>query len=456
MARYEFGAGIADYVIRPADGLWTVGAGVDVTFWTASVDGEQYTDLLDGAGNPVAYVISDEYGQLPRFSGPDDVFGMWADAGGGRRVWLYAHSGGKGEPGDPGAHWYFGTTGPEDAGMTPVAGDLYANTATGDLYSYTGSAWLYQVNLRGPEGPAGAGEVESVNGQTGTVLLTAGDIGAVPTAAVGAPSGVPSLDATGKVPAAQLPAVAAAPVQSVNGKAGAVTLTAADVGALATAAKGAASGVAELDATGKVPAAQLPPIPAVPGIWLPSDYGLSGWAYDLHAASRTPGDMPGEAQRLYLIGVPLRTAKTVSQIAIHVMGYDKPNSTTSNFRFGIYDSSFTLRAQSNGDQKAQLPEVHNVGGQMVKLNLSAAVSLAAGLYYVAILVKTSATTSTPYLAATNWGATATTSGAVAVSTSGVHRWLQSSATNLTALPASGALTAGSFSESTTCYWAGIV
>lgn len=456
MARYEFGQGVADFIVAPADGIWMVAPLTDITFWTSQVDGEQYTDLLDGAGNPVAYVISDEYGQIPRFSGPDDIFGMWADAGGGHRVWLYAHTGGKGEPGNPGAHWAFGTGGPDDADLTPVEGDLYVDIDSGDLYSYTGTAWLYQANLRGPEGPAGAGAVESVNGQTGAVLLTAADIGAVPTAAVGAPSGVPSLDATGKVPATQLPAAAAAPVQSVNGKTGTVVLAAADVGGIAAAAKGVASGVAELDATGKVPAEQLPTIPAVPGIWLPSDYGLSGWAYDLHANSRTPGDMPGEAQRLYLIGVPLRAAKSVSQIAVHVMGYDKSKSTTTNFRFGIYDSSFTLRAQSNGDQKAQLPEVHNVGGQMVKLNLSAAVSLAAGLYYVAILVKTSATTSTPYLAATNWGATATTSGAVAVSTSGVHRWLQSNATNLTALPASGALTAGSFSESTTCYWAGLV
>ena len=37
-----------------------------------------------------------------------------------------------------------------------------------------------------------------------------------------------------------------------------ITLTAADVGAIATTAKGAASGVAELDANGKVPSAQLP------------------------------------------------------------------------------------------------------------------------------------------------------------------------------------------------------
>lgn len=71
-------------------------------------------------------------------------------------------------------------------------------------------------------------------------------------------------------------------------------------------------------------------------------------------------------------------------------------------------------------------------------------------------MKTSATTSTPYFAATNWTGTATISGAVGASAAGLHRWLQSTATNLTALPASGALTLASFAESTTCYWAALV
>lgn len=50
----------------------------------------------------------------------------------------------------------------------------------------------------------------------------------------------------------------ASPVTSVNSQTGDVVLTAADVSALATTARGAANGVASLDATTKVPAAQLP------------------------------------------------------------------------------------------------------------------------------------------------------------------------------------------------------
>ncbi|WP_073946532.1 glycosyl hydrolase family 28-related protein [Streptomyces kebangsaanensis] len=92
MARHEFGSGIADYVVTPVDGLWTVGAGALVTFWDAPVDGTQYTDLQDMEGSAISEVKADDYGGLPRFLGPpDDVTGMWADAGGGRRVWVVAH-----------------------------------------------------------------------------------------------------------------------------------------------------------------------------------------------------------------------------------------------------------------------------------------------------------------------------------------------------------------------------
>lgn len=51
----------------------------------------------------------------------------------------------------------------------------------------------------------GVGAVESVNGQTGEVELTAIDVEAVPTSAVGAANGVAELDSSGKVPESQLP-----------------------------------------------------------------------------------------------------------------------------------------------------------------------------------------------------------------------------------------------------------
>ncbi|MFI5664586.1 glycosyl hydrolase family 28-related protein [Streptomyces sp. NPDC051684] len=92
MPRYEFGSGAADFVVRPADGLWGVGANVAVTMWDAVTEGSQYTDLQDVGGLPTTQVVTDEFGGIPRFLGPPDVTGMWADAGGANRFWIEAHS----------------------------------------------------------------------------------------------------------------------------------------------------------------------------------------------------------------------------------------------------------------------------------------------------------------------------------------------------------------------------
>jgi lysophospholipase L1-like esterase len=91
MARQSFGAGVADFVVQPSDGLWAVAPGAVVTFWDSAEAGAQYTSLLNSSGSPVTSVTADEFGHLPRFSGPDGVTGMWADAGGETRVWMDAH-----------------------------------------------------------------------------------------------------------------------------------------------------------------------------------------------------------------------------------------------------------------------------------------------------------------------------------------------------------------------------
>jgi hypothetical protein len=93
MARYEFGLGIADYVVQPSDGLWGVATETTVTFWDSATDGAQYTDLLDISGAPITDVVTSSFGTIPRLSGPDGVTGMWADAGGSPgRVWIEAHN----------------------------------------------------------------------------------------------------------------------------------------------------------------------------------------------------------------------------------------------------------------------------------------------------------------------------------------------------------------------------
>ncbi|WP_327230799.1 glycosyl hydrolase family 28-related protein [Streptomyces murinus] len=90
--RYQFGAGLADFVVQPSDGTWQVGANAVITFWDSATEGTQYADLLDAASQPTTQIKADQYGGIPSFSGPDGVLGMWADAGGSARAWVEAHN----------------------------------------------------------------------------------------------------------------------------------------------------------------------------------------------------------------------------------------------------------------------------------------------------------------------------------------------------------------------------
>lgn len=72
-------------------------------------------------------------------------------------------------------------------------------------------------------GDVGLAVVHSVNSRTGIVQLTAADVGALSTAQRGAANGVASLDSGGKVPVAQMPAPTAG-VATVDGRSGTVTL----------------------------------------------------------------------------------------------------------------------------------------------------------------------------------------------------------------------------------------
>lgn len=99
--RYSFGGGVADWVFAPvvvgdADNIAQLRAGATVTFWSAESGGVQYTDLLDGAGQPTSSVTTSDgtdgrsVGQIPVFQGPEDVAAMWAEANGGPRALVIA------------------------------------------------------------------------------------------------------------------------------------------------------------------------------------------------------------------------------------------------------------------------------------------------------------------------------------------------------------------------------
>lgn len=116
-------------------------------------------------------------------------------------------------------------------------------------------------------GPAGApGLITSINGHsTSSVTLTAADVGAVATTARGAANGVASLDAATKVPVAQIPDISATYIT--------------------TARIGAASGVAGLTGGGLVTSTQLDLASTTPTAI--ADTGAVGTATQLARADHT-------------------------------------------------------------------------------------------------------------------------------------------------------------------------
>lgn len=85
----------------------------------------------------------------------------------------------RGAPGSSNAVWLAGTavtgTGGGITASVPgsKAGDMYLNTATSDIYSATAAdAWHWEMRLS----DLAPGAVASVNGQTGAVVLGAGDV----------------------------------------------------------------------------------------------------------------------------------------------------------------------------------------------------------------------------------------------------------------------------------------
>lgn len=77
-----------------------------------------------------------------------------------------------GPPG-PASVWFSGVTTPANSSGTHI-GDMYLNTITGGVYRFNGTAWVYEGNIRGPQGADGIGK-DGANGKDGTVVTIGTD-----------------------------------------------------------------------------------------------------------------------------------------------------------------------------------------------------------------------------------------------------------------------------------------
>ncbi|MFF4454980.1 phage tail protein [Streptomyces goshikiensis] len=326
--------------------------------------------------------------------------GTWAQLGGDVR----------------GAAWYVNTTSTPSTGTRP--GDMLLRTDSGDLWQRGASGWGTAVgNLRGPVGATGA--ASTVPGPQGPK----GDAGAVSTV-----NGSTGPDV----------------VITVAGKTGTtIPLSAADVGAQATGTAVLLTGtqtVAGAKTFSSVPSSSVAPTADIHlarksyvdalggGSWLPTDLGFSGWTFDPAVSNSGQNLLAGY---VYLCGINLRAASTVTNVVFYSCGYAGGTLNASSFA-GLYTA-----AGARVGVTAALSGIFTANeGATVVCPLTAAYSAPAGNYWVAIV--TNGQTASPYngpvLAR---GANLGTSPAGAAAMPGAfRRAARLTATGQTSLPAS--------------------
>ena len=175
------------------------------------------------------------------------------------------------------------------------------------------------------------------------------------------------------------PGGGAGAVSSVNGQTGDVTITLDDLGGIEWSDRGVANGIAGLDGSAQVPAAQLPSF-AKPGEFDPTDVGLKAWSSDPAACSVEvlyPTSGTGR-----VTAVKVNETMSVSRIVWYFKGY--AGGLKSGSWAGIYNTSGTLmRATGDLSTASYEPqEQHASGGGTSYSNLTSPVTLTPGIYYV--------------------------------------------------------------------------
>ncbi|MFF5495774.1 hypothetical protein [Streptomyces aquilus] len=333
--------------------------------------------------------------------------------------------------------WLASLVGPQgvkgDTGATGPAGDDAYEVAVAAGFVGTREQWL--ASLVGPQGAKGdtgatgatgaPGVVQSVNGiSAAEVVLDASAVNAVPDTAPGAANGVAQLDASGKVPAAQLPdGIGGGAVSTVNnispdangnvtlaaGDVGAATAThthtAAQVGALATTARGAANGVASLDASTRVPIAQLPTAVGR-NMWTPQSLGFQAWSCDPAHVSNPTTIKAAVVQRIYFAGINITEPTQVNRVVVFARGWAGSTAVpAARFYAGIYNESGSRVATSGqvsslaaaGQLTGTAPGARDNHIGAVPIPLTATATLQPGRYWAAFLLSAGSATDFYYM-----------------------------------------------------------
>ncbi|USH45858.1 hypothetical protein SEA_VIEENROSE_23 [Streptomyces phage VieEnRose] len=216
----------------------------------------------------------------------------------------------QGPTGATGATGQQGDTGPQGPAGTPgtpgadgADGASAYEVAVAEGFVGTEAEWLASlVGPEGPQGPAGNGNVDSVNGQTGVVLLDAADVGAVP-----------------------------------------------------ASEKGAASGVATLDSSTRLTAAQMPTT-APRNVWTPQALGFQAWSVDPAAVANPTTLKAAVINRLYFAGIYISEPTPVSKVVVFSRGWGGSTLVpAARFQAGIYNSSGTRVAYTGSTPLSNVP-----------------------------------------------------------------------------------------------------
>jgi hypothetical protein len=212
-------------------------------------------------------------------------------------------------------------------------------------------------------------------------------------------------------------AASVAPVSSVNTKTGAVVLTASDVSAVPASSVGAASGVAQLDSTTRLPIGQIPAVVAK-NEWTPQALGFQAWSLDPATLATPTTGRAITIGRTYLAGFNITEPTTVSKLFVFAAGWAGSTAVpAARFFAGLYKEDGTsvissgTTALSNvgaAGQTTGSPTVQqNSHAGAVPFPFTGSVTLQPGRYWGAFLMSAGATTDFYYFYAQNEAATNT-------------------------------------------------